>query len=73
MSSMRRRIERSARAGRPTPRPGHVTALLVLEASSIEELEELHRLIQEVHGRHCAECRGASVSDSDLCVEERRW
>ena len=58
MSSVLRRFERSARLRRRRPRREHVTALLMLDATSREELEEVHRLIVATHARYCAECHG---------------
>lgn len=55
MSSLLRRFGRASRPSRPFQH--HITALVMLEAVSREELEELHRLILATHARYCPECR----------------
>ena len=71
MSSVLRRFERAARLRRRRPRRDYVTALLMFEATSREELEEVHRLIVTTHARYCAECRGRP--SQHVQFEAERW
>jgi hypothetical protein len=69
VSSVLRRLERAARLRHRGPGRDHVTALLMLDATSREELEEVHRLIIATHARYCAECRGRPAQHVQLEAE----
>ena len=55
MSSSCRTIARAAKRRAAAPR-SRATALVMLEASSDQELEEMLAAIELVHRRYCAEC-----------------
>ena len=69
MSSVLRRLERATRSRYRAPRRDHIIAVLMLEATSREELEEVHRLIVAAHARYCAECRGRPSEHVQLEAE----